>query len=397
MLKGCIIGAGPSGLYTAKYLYRSGIKPMIIEKTAQIGGNYKYAKIPGSPFKDILENKDIEIRYNEAFADGLAKSDCDFYVIATGGTPRKLGIKGSEYAINAMDLVKKHYGGNATVNESPADGKKGSVGRNSAIDGSNKTLPLDSSKSPINYLGDDVCIIGMGNVTFDLMDYLEGKFKRITVLSRSDLERTPVSVHILREFVEGKENDIIVNGKESDIVVNGKESGKESGIAVNGPGKPDGVKISENRMQIERMQMEKKKKILRPIKRGAINEVLQNFQKKFRLLFSIDVHSIEKLASNNEPVSEKNGSDNESNKSASGNKLVVSFSSKGKLHRSAFDCVISSIGFVSSPLEIDTEKPKYLVGWSKEARGSIDDARVGAENCVSKILEDFKLGRNESS
>src|SRR5690606_9402528 len=96
-------------------------------------------------------NKNIEIKLNKEHKD-INDKECDFYVLATGGKPRLLDIKGGYNSQIAAEIIKN----------------------------------LKEKKS-VN-LGNKICIIGLGNVTLDLVWWLRNKRNKITVFCRSSSE-----------------------------------------------------------------------------------------------------------------------------------------------------------------------------------------------------------------
>lgn len=188
----CVLGAGPSGLYTAKYLAAAGIPVTIYEKSDRILGNYKYAVTRGETFKDVLANPRIAIVRNW---DGRVADDCTHFVIATGGVPRPLTIPGSEYAIQALEYIKKYYDGRRP----PSAGRR-------------------------------VGIIGMGNVAFDILKYLPETVKEVTIFSSKDWRDSPFDNHLLRELIDSNDWSLTSNMKNParDLKIEGNHSRRDT-------------------------------------------------------------------------------------------------------------------------------------------------------------------------
>lgn len=119
MRKCVIIGAGPAGMNAALYLKRAGIEPIIIEKDVPGGEMLKTDKIENYlgfesisggelalkmsiQLKDlgvnIIRDKVIKVRYDDKFIVECEKEQyvSDYVIVATGRTPRKLGLRGEE-------------------------------------------------------------------------------------------------------------------------------------------------------------------------------------------------------------------------------------------------------------------------------------------------------------
>lgn len=119
MRKCVIIGAGPAGMNAALYLKRAGIEPIIIEKdvpggeilkTDKIENYLGFESISGGELalkmsiqlKDlgvnIIRDKVIKVRYDDKFIVECEKEQyvSDYVIVATGRTPRKLGLRGEE-------------------------------------------------------------------------------------------------------------------------------------------------------------------------------------------------------------------------------------------------------------------------------------------------------------
>lgn len=118
-----IIGSGVAGMTAAIYLKRANINVMIIEKDVpggQINRTYKIENYPGyvsvsgselaSTIIEQLKNLDVEIKYGNVLKISkngnliVVKTDRDEYIaktliIASGRTPRKLGLNNEEKLI----------------------------------------------------------------------------------------------------------------------------------------------------------------------------------------------------------------------------------------------------------------------------------------------------------
>lgn len=101
-----VIGAGPAGMESARILAMRGFKPVIFEKTGEIGGQLLLANKP--PYKEQinwlidyqktqLEKLKVQIRLNtEATVEELKKLDPYAVIVATGASPAIPPIEGSD-------------------------------------------------------------------------------------------------------------------------------------------------------------------------------------------------------------------------------------------------------------------------------------------------------------
>ncbi len=161
--KVAVIGGGPAGIAMALILGQKGYNITIFEKNEDLGGVLKYG-IPHyrldlkiiKKYKEILKELGVKIRYNtlighELNIDTLVNDGYDAIYIGTGvWRARALGLKGESYG-------NVHYA-------------------------------INYLKDPSNYnLGDDIVIIGAGNVAMDAGRVAKRQgAKNVTVVYRKD-------------------------------------------------------------------------------------------------------------------------------------------------------------------------------------------------------------------
>ena len=192
MRKCVIIGAGPAGMSAALYLKRAGIEPIIIEKDVPGGEMLKTDKIENYlgfesisggelalkmsiQLKDlgvnIIRDKVIKVRYDDKFIVECEKEQyvSDYVIVATGRTPRKLGLRGEE------ELTGK------------------GISYCAVCDGA-------------FYRGREVAVIGGGDAALTEALYLADLCSKVYVVVRHNLRASDV----LQNRVKAKENIIVL-------------------------------------------------------------------------------------------------------------------------------------------------------------------------------------------
>ena len=192
MRKCVIIGAGPAGMNAALYLKRAGVEPIIIEKDVPGGEMLKTDKIENYlgfesidggelalkmsiQLKDlgvnIIRDKVIKVRYDDKFIVECEKEQyvSDYVIVATGRTPRKLGLRGEE------ELTGK------------------GISYCAVCDGA-------------FYRGREVAVIGGGDAALTEALYLADLCSKVYVVVRHNLRASDV----LQNRVKAKENIIVL-------------------------------------------------------------------------------------------------------------------------------------------------------------------------------------------
>jgi len=112
-----VVGAGPAGLSCSTTLAQRGHQVTIVEKAAEIGGQFNLAKIVPSKsefyetlryYSVMIKKLGIELKTNTEFKD-INPSDYDEVVMATGVKPRIPKIEGIDHkkVIHYNDLLSK--------------------------------------------------------------------------------------------------------------------------------------------------------------------------------------------------------------------------------------------------------------------------------------------------
>lgn len=323
--KACVIGAGPSGLYMARQLVNNNVDVEIVENTTRLLGNYKFAKDADNnrAFDSIISHPRIKFLLCRDYKQ--LEDIYDFYICATGGKPRKLDIKGSQYIMTGMDLIQEAF---------ERDSKK------------RKELPT---------IGEKVCIIGMGNVSMDLVDILKEKYNRIReimVLSRSKLENAAFDNHRLRDVIEKGNYEVKVYDNFDSINKDRRVQRRYQMV--------EQYKKSSNSV------LKRIKDGLEAFKRWIIGGCYYNINSKEMNI----PRTVLKLVFNAKPESAYKEKD----------KIVLKYTHKSIPKKKIFDSVISCIGFVPKKIDLQTEKPTFNIGWCADtSKGRLEDTLRSSE------------------
>ena len=192
MRKCIIIGAGPAGMNAALYLKRAGIDVVLIEKEVPGGEMLKTNKIENylgfesidggelalkmsKQIKDlgikIMKDKVLKVTKSDKFIVEMEKEkiEADYVIVATGRTPRKLGLRGEDVLTG-----------------------KG-ISYCAVCDGA-------------FYRGKEVAVIGGGDAALTEALYLADLCAKVYVVVRRDLRASEV----LQSRVKAKENIIVL-------------------------------------------------------------------------------------------------------------------------------------------------------------------------------------------
>lgn len=192
MCKCIIIGAGPAGMNAALYLKRAGIDVVLIEKEVPGGEMLKTNKIENYLGFESIDGGELALKMSKQIKDlgikiikdrvlNVTKSDkfivemekekleADYVIVATGRTPRKLGLRGED------ELTGK------------------GISYCAVCDGA-------------FYRGKEVAVIGGGDAALTEALYLADLCAKVYVVVRRDLRASEV----LQSRVKAKENIIVL-------------------------------------------------------------------------------------------------------------------------------------------------------------------------------------------
>ena len=196
MSKCVIIGAGPAGMNAALYLKRASIDVVIIEKdvpggemlkTNKIENYLGFSEIDGGELAlkmskqvknlgvTIIKDKVLKISKKDRFEIEMEKDSisADYVIVATGRTPRKLGLKGEDELLNR------------------------GISYCAVCDGA-------------FYRGLDVAVVGGGDSALTEALYLADLCHKVYVLARKDLRASA----ILQNRVKNKDNIVVLKNTE---------------------------------------------------------------------------------------------------------------------------------------------------------------------------------------
>lgn len=224
MSKCVIIGAGPAGMNAALYLKRASIDVVIIEKdvpggemlkTNKIENYLGFSEIDGGELAlkmskqvknlgvTIIKDKVLKISKKDRFEIEMEKDSisADYVIVATGRTPRKLGLKGEDELLNR------------------------GISYCAVCDGA-------------FYRGLDVAVVGGGDSALTEALYLADLCHKVYVLARKDLRASA----ILQNRVKNKDNIVVLKNTEvseldysdklSQIVLNDNKAIPVSGLFI---------------------------------------------------------------------------------------------------------------------------------------------------------------------
>ncbi len=183
-----VIGAGPAGLYAAQYLARQGVKVVLFNRDIKPGGLAEYGIFPvkykmrsglTAQFKRILKMPAVRYQGNVIVGQGgdikldqLRRAGFQALMVTTGAQQNNwLGLPGEDLdgIYHANDIVF-HY----------------------------NQLPGNTDRAP--KFGNEIAVIGAGNVMLDIVHYLkrEGHTGNVTAYAR----RGPTEVKFDKQTLE---------------------------------------------------------------------------------------------------------------------------------------------------------------------------------------------------
>ena len=372
-MRACVVGGGPAGIFISKYLADKGIEINLLEKENKLLGNYNYAKQKTDILKNLRNNEKIKVYLNTDHRR-IKDEDYDFYVLATGGVQRELDIKGKENLYNSMSLIRGIYNSNEDINNTNLPIIKSiydkiklskclwpiydfiSLIKNSFDKVKRNQLNLDSNAlSPELLKNKKIVIIGMGNVCMDLISYLSGIVKEITVLSRSSFLKAPFDNYLLRELINSKAFELRIEDN-FEKPIDRKEERRYKMIKSDGDAYSE-IEIVDNKNSTNKKTNNGSSKTL-----NRINE--KPFKPKLNLIFQSTPIEVQK------------------------NKILHKVNKS--LREECFDFAVNSTGFIPNKIELNTNKKVYSVGWCDKGRGNLGDAKVEAKALADKIISNIQ-------
>lgn len=118
--KVAVIGAGPAGLAASTIAAQRGHDVHLFEKSGEIGGQFNMAKqIPGKEefyetiryFNRQLELTGVNVHFNTvATTESLSTEGFDEVIVATGVSPRKVGMEGEDHpkVLTYIEVLRDH-------------------------------------------------------------------------------------------------------------------------------------------------------------------------------------------------------------------------------------------------------------------------------------------------
>lgn len=203
-----IIGAGPAGISCAITASKRGHNVILLEKKHEVGGTLnliskEYYKVDIKYYTNYLKNKlnktNVEVRLNvEANADYVKSLNPDAIVIAVGGSPVVLPIKGVE---------KKHvYTYEQIINDTSLV-----IGKTVIVGGGTIGTELAIELSELNNI--DVTIV-------ELTDKLASQgnnLYRIALRQKYEKLKKPLEIYCNSKVCEIRNNEILVQKKDGNI------------------------------------------------------------------------------------------------------------------------------------------------------------------------------------
>lgn len=241
----------------------------------------------------------------------------------------------------------------------------------------NLIFGLNSSVPTLNSLKNKkIVIIGMGNVCLDLISYLDGIVKEITILCRSSLLKASFDNYVFREIVNSRGYDIKIESK---------------------------LEEPANRTERRRLELVK---TIESKDHSKINSLVQEeypadevkYNRNIKTVISKIGNSLQKIFIRARNSISKSGSPRPRprlNLIFDANPVELSkdtilYTVNNKLRKECFDFAVNSTGFIPNKIDFKTDKPVYHLGWCEKARGNIGDSAIDARNLTEKILNGIK-------
>lgn len=319
-MKVCVIGGGPSGIYIGRYLAKNNILVHIYEKESKPFGLERTLFSPEKRGKlKFKENENLKIFYNSPVDLNLDKNKTQNFENKNRGIYNK--------NINILDLKEKKY----DLFVIATGGKENKL----KIPGGEYATPSSKIIDTYKPLSGDICIIGMGDVTMDIIRNLRG-YETITALSRKNIFNSKFTNSEFSKIIKFKPR-FFINFFDKFL------------------------------MYIHKILPRKIKRtyeLITSIKNNGLLNIRN--QNKIKLYFNTKPLSIEKM----------------------NNRLLLRTNTFSR----EFDHIISAIGYSKKNYEglKKLNKPYFVTGWAKLGHGNLTDMYFDAISTGSRILKMFK-------
>ena len=242
--KALVIGGGPAGLYTSKFLKkkcRHLLKIDLLEVRPVLGGLFRYGVAPDHPlikrsmnsFKELLEDSDsseFNVFGNVRFTEkdfSIFREMYDNIVFANGcDSLAQIHIKGealcNEKIINGFDMVKL-YNNDYKLNENMIKLRKVRHAKTVVIIGNgnvsidiSRVLSRDWNKYEQNFPKEFLQYVDK-----NFLDWLsQNQFERIVIVGRRGMTQSAFSVKEFRDFLGASEWDVQISQEEFNASLN---------------------------------------------------------------------------------------------------------------------------------------------------------------------------------
>ncbi len=197
-----VVGAGPSGLETARVLTERGHKVTILDKADRLGGTMWFSTLttPDNErllvwLREEIDRLGIEVRLNtEANVESIRALAPDHVVVATGAVRPKPDIEGGDLPIvQTGDTLRALMLGSAEKGDAGVMLRTlGKLGKMSGVTKSPEAVRQMTKK--FLPMGKDVVVIGGSLVGLELAEFLAHRDRRVTLLHDAQALGLPLAM-----------------------------------------------------------------------------------------------------------------------------------------------------------------------------------------------------------